>query len=190
MLSFTLKDMCEGTRVSVWVPERVHTSCPEEGGVGQGFTLEPFQLLMHYRQIGPQIGLFAVDWHHTEMTSPLKWRGGLHSHSGHYLSSSFNIIHLCPGYGFNLLNNARVLHLPLEKWMSPTSYRGASCTLLIKKKTPTTIFPNASWHCLALRATQRVASSSHECCKWKHTVIFILFQCTISTSSPAAEWII
>lgn len=32
----------------------------EVGGVG-GFDLEPFQLLMHYRQIGPQIGLFAVD---------------------------------------------------------------------------------------------------------------------------------
>lgn len=29
-------------------------------GVGVG-GLEPFQLLMHYRQIGPQIGLFAVD---------------------------------------------------------------------------------------------------------------------------------
>lgn len=29
-------------------------------GVG-GVALEPFQLLMHYRQIGPQIGLFAVD---------------------------------------------------------------------------------------------------------------------------------
>lgn len=42
---------------------------------GGGVALEPFQLLMHYRQIGPQIGLFAVDWHHTEMTSPLKWRG-------------------------------------------------------------------------------------------------------------------
>lgn len=34
-----------------------------EGGRRGGgvVTLEPFQLLMHYRQIGPQIGLFAVD---------------------------------------------------------------------------------------------------------------------------------
>lgn len=28
---------------------------------GGGVMLDPFQLLMHYRQIGPQIGLFAVD---------------------------------------------------------------------------------------------------------------------------------
>lgn len=84
MLRIPFKEMpsyvCESTRVCVgaWVcavrvlvPMPPHTLPTRE----EGFWLEPFQLLMHYRQIGPQIGLFAVDWHHTEMTSPLKWRG-------------------------------------------------------------------------------------------------------------------
>ncbi len=73
MLRFPFKEIpsyvCESTCVSVWMCACLR-SCPQEG-----VALEPFQLLMHYRQIGPQIGLFAVDWHHTEMTSPLKWRG-------------------------------------------------------------------------------------------------------------------
>lgn len=37
-----------------------HDSAGAWGG-GAGLGLEPFQLLMHYRQIGPQIGLFAAD---------------------------------------------------------------------------------------------------------------------------------
>lgn len=85
MLRFPLKEIpsyvCESTCVYVWVSECVRACVHTPGGgsrVGLGVGvggLEPFQLLMHYRQIGPQIGLFAVDWHHTEMTSPLKWRG-------------------------------------------------------------------------------------------------------------------
>lgn len=75
MLRFPFKEIptyvCESTCVYVRVSECMRP-CPPEG---RGVVLEPFQLLMHYRQIGPQIGLFAVDWHHTEMTSPLKWRG-------------------------------------------------------------------------------------------------------------------
>lgn len=71
MLRFPFNEIpsyvCESTCVSGSVRARV--------GAPRRPVLEPFQLLMHYRQIGPQIGLFAVDWHHTEMTSPLKWRG-------------------------------------------------------------------------------------------------------------------
>lgn len=75
--------VCESTRVCVgaWVravrvlAPRAPPPPPSSPGGGFFFLLEPFQLLVHYRQIGPQIGLFAVDWHHTEMTSPLKWRG-------------------------------------------------------------------------------------------------------------------
>lgn len=97
----------------------------------EGFSLEPFQLLMHYRQIGPQIGLFAVDWHHTEMTSPLKWRGPPLT-LWPLLKRQLQYNSFMSGYGFNLLNNTRVLHLPLEKWMSPTSNQGASGALLRK----------------------------------------------------------
>lgn len=105
----------------------------------EGFLLEPFQLLMHYRQIGPQIGLFAVDWHHTEMTSPLKWRGPPLT-LWPLLKQQLQYNSFMSWYGCNLLNNTRVLHLPLEKWMSPTSNQGASCALVIK-----TAFSNAVW---------------------------------------------
>lgn len=61
--------VCESTRVCVGAGVSAvcvlapcahpppHPSFPGR----RGFSLEPFQLLMHYRQIGPQIGLFAVD---------------------------------------------------------------------------------------------------------------------------------
>lgn len=74
MLRFPFKEIpsyvCESTHMYVWESE-CGDVCVCDGWV----MLEPFQLLMHYRQIGLQIGLFAADWHHTEMTSPLKWRG-------------------------------------------------------------------------------------------------------------------
>lgn len=70
MLRFPFKEIpsyvCESTCVYVCVSECVR-ACIHASGVGvgvgcrRGVALEPFQLLMHYRQIGPQIGLFAVD---------------------------------------------------------------------------------------------------------------------------------
>lgn len=78
--SYVCKSTCvcvgAGVRaVRVLAPRAHHQPANPIPSLEEGFSLEPFQLLMHYRQIGPQIGLFAVDWHHTEMTSPLKWRG-------------------------------------------------------------------------------------------------------------------
>lgn len=132
-LGFHLKKyphMC----VSVWT-RACFRSCP-----GAGVTLELFQLLMHYRQIGLQIGLFAVDWHHAEMTSPLEWRGPpltlwpLLKQQLQY-NSFMSWIRLQP---FECRSTA----LPLEKWMSPAPHRGASCTPPIK-----TIPSNARWIC-------------------------------------------